>query len=306
MPRTPACSQWPPPPGDTPVSDVSSCIWCERPYPPAIASREHVLPEFLGVDCMLPDGAVCKECNNSLNTQLDQPLKAIFQPLITFFGVRSSKRDSAASARVQIATERGGITAQMLPGGQLTHPDRVRRARVQEGREVLEEWLVRSDRLEDFLAERRQTMDIISHELAVTQLGGADAQLQGKAGILIRSAVRAGINLVALKAVELLSKPELREARRYVLDEAGALPERRAEASEPLVKGRFEASECRLEHAILFCASSGAPAVIELRLFGDIFCRVHIADRWSGPDVALEETFAVDGSNATTSLAPAR
>jgi hypothetical protein len=288
-----------------PRSDFSRCIWCERPYPPAIASREHVLPEFLGVDCMLPDGAVCKECNNSLNTQLDQPLKGIFQPIITFFGVRSSKRDSAASARVHIATERGAITAQMLPGGQLMYPDRVRRARVQDGREVLEEWLVRSDHLEDFLAERRQKMDVIDHELAVTQLGGAHAQLQGKAGILIRSAVRAGINLVALKAAELLSRPELYEARRYVLDDTNALPERRAEASEPLMKGRFDASECRLEHAILFSAETGAPAVVELRLFGDIFCRVFTVKAWGGSPVAIEETFAVEGST-TPALPPPR
>jgi HNH endonuclease len=284
------------------VSDFSSCIWCNRPYPPATVSREHVLPEFLGVYLKLPDGAVCKECNNSLNTQLDQPLKAILQPIITFFGVQSCKRDSAASARVHIATERGAITAQMLPGGLLTHPDRVRRARVQDGREVLEEWLVRSDHLEDFLAERRQKMDIIDHELAVTQLCGAHAQLQGKAGILIRSAVRAGINLVALKAAKLLARPELCEARRYVLDDTNALPERRAEASGPLIKGRFDASECRLEHAILFSAESGGPAVVELRLFGDIFCRVFIVNAWGGSPVAIEKTFAVDGS--TTSAPP--
>lgn len=183
-----------------------------------------MLPEFLGVDLKLPDSAVCKECNNNLNTLLDQPLKTLFQPLITFFGVRSSKRDSAAMARVQVATRRGAITAQMLPGGQLTHPDRVRRARVQQGREVLEEWLVRSDNLESFLAERRQEMDIVDQELSVTPLGGAHAQLQGKAGILIRSAVRAGINLIELRAPDLLSRPELREARRYVLDDANALP----------------------------------------------------------------------------------
>ncbi len=147
---------------------------------------------------------------------------------------------------------------------------------------------------------------IIDHELAFTQLGGAEATLRGKAGILIRSAVRAGINLVALKATELLSRPELCEAKRYVLDDASALPERRAEASEPLMKGRFDASECRLEHAILFSAGTGAPAVVELRLFGDIFCRVLIANAWLGSQVALQETFPVERSKTLPGPPPTR
>ncbi|ADO70382.1 HNH endonuclease [Stigmatella aurantiaca] len=271
--------------------DFLNCIWCERPYPPAVQSREHVLPEFLGGNKTLPGGAVCKECNNNLNTWLDQPLKIQFQSLITHFDVRSGKRDSAASARVQVATNQGPIPATMLPGGQLTRPEHSRQARVRYGEEVLEEWIVRADVVEDFIDERRRHMNLVDVECIPLVLGAAFVNLRGKAEVLLRSTVRAGVNLVALKATELLSLPEFQGVRCYVLRSDCAVPEFRASASALLLKGGFEIKECRLEHAIFFYAEHGGSALFELRMFGDIFCRVQIAEEWSGPTTELKEQF---------------
>ncbi|WNZ60939.1 HNH endonuclease [Myxococcus sp. MxC21-1] len=254
-------------------------------------SREHVLPEFLGGKKILPDGAVCKECNNNLNAWLDQPLKIQFQSIIAYFDVRSSKRDSAASARVQVATSQGPIAATMLPGGQLTHPEHSRRALVREGDEVLEEWIVRADVVEDFIEERSRHMSLVDVTCVPLVLGAASGNLRGKAEILLRSTVRAGVNLVALKAAALLPLPEFQGARSYVLRSDCAVPKFLASVSALLLRGQFEIKDCRLEHAVLFSAKNRGSALFELRLFGDIFCRVQIADEWSGPSIDLKEQF---------------
>lgn len=279
-----------------PAHTFERCIWCERAYPPAVGSREHVLPEFLGVDITLPEGAVCRDCNNGLNTALDQPLKVILQPVITSFGVRSTKRESSAVARVLVATDRGEIAATMEPGGKLRFPARMRRQSVRDGRQVREVWLVRPEEVGPLLAERRKGLEIVDVDVAPVALGSVVAPVRGKAGTLIRWTVRIGINLLAWRSPFLLPLAQAAEARKYVLDEGGTLPERIAEASLPLVRGRFDVSECRPEHTLLVTAISHGPAWFEVRLFGDIFCRVRIAESWDGPPISLEERFFIQPS----------
>ncbi len=269
------------------------CIWCGSGYPPAESSREHVLPEFLGATLTLSPRAVCIACNNRLNTELDQPLKLIFQPLITFFGVRSTKHGAAASARVHVAAGSEEVDAVMVPGGAIRHHAHVRRVHVQHGQEVLEEWMARPEEVDALLAERAKELEFIEIKQTPVALGPAHAHLRGKAGTLMRSAVRAGINLLALQSPDLLSLAQVVEAKRYVLGEAGALPDPDAQASRPLFQDGFQTSECRPEHLVLVRARPDGPALFEVRLFGDIFCRVSIADRWAGPRLDLSQPFVV-------------
>lgn len=272
------------------------CIWCEQSYPPAVKSREHILPEYLGVDVTLPAGAVCKECNDHLNRVLDQPLKLFFQKLITSFGVSSSKRKTPASTPVRIPTERGPIAAIMDPGGKIRFPPRTLRERIQEGPQVLEEWVVQPDQVDELLAEFQKTHELLEAERSVVEHGIPEGTIGGKAATLIRSTLRAGINLLAMRKPDLLHLGEIREAKRYVFDGTGALPERRAEVSPSLMGGRIKTAACRAEHALIVTAAPRGAFLVEMRLFGDLFCRVWVTDKWQGPHVSVEEPFSVENT----------
>ncbi len=70
----------------------SSCLYCKQTYPPGVRSREHVLADSLGGSLLLPDGAVCAECNHTLNQSIDSPFQDVFRFWLNMFSIGSSKR----------------------------------------------------------------------------------------------------------------------------------------------------------------------------------------------------------------------
>lgn len=279
-----------------PVSMADAqCMWCSRGYPPALPSREHVLPDYLGVSARLPEGVVCKECNNRLNHEVDRPLKAVFQPLLTTLGIRSGKRPTVASTPVTVQTSLGAVQATLGANSALRfHPQRQHRE--QDAEHVCEQWVCSpedADQLRQaFEAKYGDTHDLVV-ETGPVDLGGMTAALRAKGGVLKRAAVKAGLNCLAWKSPALLRGDRFAAAVRYVLDGTGDTPDLLGTRSQALTE-RIEPEWCRPEHRILVQATSGGECWMELRIFGDIFCRVRTDERWEGPDLALDETFTVE------------
>jgi hypothetical protein len=59
-----------------------SCIYCKNPFNATQPSRSDVIPDFLGNGLIL-DNAVCKSCNNEINSKVELPLRDHFQFLRT-------------------------------------------------------------------------------------------------------------------------------------------------------------------------------------------------------------------------------
>ena len=132
---------------------------------------------------------------------------------------------------------------------------------------------------------RVETGEVLVHDITAT--------LNGKGRVLICSAVRAACNLVALKRHDLLAHDAFAGARSYVLDAENARPELHAEMSREAKQGRFESTDCRAEHALFVDGQEENGLTAELRLFGDLFCRVRLADQWDREPLHLHERFEV-------------
>jgi len=271
-----------------------SCIWCGKSAPLVEPSREHLLPDYMGVRAMLPSGVVCKPCNNNLNTLVDMPLKAVLQPLLTHFNVASSKRDSLAKSQVTVFTSLGTMPGVMMPGGRVEIPS-MRLDHVSDGKDALETWIATEDEMPPLLERmktRAESVDVIQTEKL--EISGHVGRLHGKGRSLITAAVKATLNYLAFTGLENAYRPSLASAKNYVI---GGTKEARtqvaASASKSLVTAdpSLRVSDFRLEHSIIVEATPGKDLSGELRVFGDAFIHVVLTTAWDGPALSLRQFF---------------
>lgn len=68
-----------------------SCIYCKRPFDSAVPSKSDIIPDFLGNGLTL-DNAVCKACNNQINSKVELPLRDHLQYLRSGLDLRGRRR----------------------------------------------------------------------------------------------------------------------------------------------------------------------------------------------------------------------
>ncbi len=275
--------------------DRAKCMWCGRGYPPASPTREHVLPDYLGVSATLERGQVCSECNHRLNKEVDEPFRDALGPVLAYLGVRTSKRPVGGSSVVEAMTTNVGSIAARLRSGKLEFPPRqlVEKKQGDGAYEVMELWVCTPDQKDALVAARREVYGAANLREAgsgVVQLHGFRAKHEGQGAVLHRAVAKAGVNLLAYRQPDLLATASLRTAMRYVQDSRGQEPDLLAEVeAEPA-----SVENLRPEHLVSVAAQSGGECWFGLFLFGgDIAARVRIADSWDGPPLLLEETFQV-------------
>jgi hypothetical protein len=74
------------------VSD--KCIFCFEKTGESNSSREHVLPDALGGNLLLPKEYCCNKCNSELGTQIDAKIVDLFEINRVTWDIRSTKNKS--------------------------------------------------------------------------------------------------------------------------------------------------------------------------------------------------------------------
>ena len=59
---------------------AGQCVYCKRSFEKIEVSKSDIIPDFFGNGLIL-ENAVCKDCNNTFNTQVENPLRHHFQYL---------------------------------------------------------------------------------------------------------------------------------------------------------------------------------------------------------------------------------
>lgn len=267
-------------------------MWCGRGYPPASPSREHVLPDYLGVSATLKRGQVCSECNHRLNQEVDEPFRNALGPLLAYLGFRTSKRPASGSSAVEAMTNVGSIPAR-LRSGKLEYPPRwlVEKKQADGAHQVMELWVTAPDQKDALVASRRKvygTTNVREAGSGIVQTHGFKTRYEIQGAVLHRAVVKAGVNTLAYRRPDLLSTTSIRRAMRYVQDLRGQEPNLLAE-----LEGAPAAVEnLRPEHLVSIGAQTGGECWFGLFLFGgDVAARVRISDSWENPPLLLEETF---------------
>lgn len=264
-------------------------MWCGRGYPPAIPSREHLLADYLGVPVTLPSGVVCKGCNERLNESVDRPLKAIYQPLITFLRLRSGKRPRAASVPVQVATQVGPVPATLRADGRVRFSTRRFHAERADG-VYRERWMCPDGDGAALIESMKKRLGAsLRVKQGTLQLGEMTTTVPVSGKALMRATVRAGMNYVAWKRPDLLCTGLFTDAVRFVLDDDDSTTELHGVAS-PLTQN-IDARTLRPVHTVLVSAVPGGESWTELLLFDFFICKVRVAERWQGPALGIYESF---------------
>jgi hypothetical protein len=58
--------------------EPNSCIYCKNSFDSVAPSKSDIIPDFLG-DGLILENAVCKTCNNQINSDVEMPLRDHFQ-----------------------------------------------------------------------------------------------------------------------------------------------------------------------------------------------------------------------------------
>ena len=198
------------------------CLYCGCSYPPGELSREHVFPDAFGARLRLPEGAVCRQCNNILNREIDQKLNAMFDPVLAYFGIESEKRPGDSAGRVIVETTEEQYRARIRKGGGVRRPSlqRLRRfeTEVPEGTRVREVWQGSVDEMERIVDLRRSQWEEFRMEVGPTApIQRIGAPLTGSWDTLIRTAARAAINYLGYRRPADAVRCTLSDAKAYVV-----------------------------------------------------------------------------------------
>jgi hypothetical protein len=267
---------------------LDQCVYCGRAYPPAIPSREHVLPDSFGARLKLPEGAVCRGCNNTFNRDIDQPFKAMFQAFLAWFATESSKRQGAAPARVRVETAWGPEEARMYSGGRLVLPTRPRsRPTFLDDDTAVQEWRVGSgddrERLISQLGSRWREVKIVEQTPAI--IHSVVSPIVGRATVLMRAVAKAAINYLVFRRPDDTHRIALDRARQFVLsgDATLQLPVRAPTALLESETLPFDSSFKPVH--LVAVGTDGSSGILggSVLLFGAIGVEVMLSTRWDGP-----------------------
>lgn len=235
--------------------------------------------EYLGVDALLPAGAVCKGCNNRWNTEIDQPLRLVLLPLMASFGAKSGKRRQPAAGRFRLATSVGEIQVTRRAGEDFTVPP------VQQvpGTETFVGTL---EAITELLRKRGLALEDVQHG-PVEITGTPKVRLTAAMGVVFRAVIRAGVHAVVAEGhAALLETPCFISARAYVADAECRLPELIGFVPQELKGGYFEDIDCEPMHQIVVSGEPGKPLCVGVSFFG-VRSVVLVPPRWESPALQL-------------------
>lgn len=271
------------------------CLYCGSEYPPATRSREHVLPDTFGIRMRLPDGAVCKDCNNQLNIEIDQKLKILFQAPLAYFGLESSKkrRDSGpTTGHVTVKTKLGPLQSKITANGILI-PQTQPISRESVGNEIREQWLCSSrDDAENLIKRRRSECESLDVRIApAPQIEEVTAPLQAKWELLIRATARAGINYLAHRRPFDACNSALLPAKSYILHGTASGIHLPALGPKALTENvQISSRDMKPLHRIAVGAE-GNVLRSGILLFAAFWVDVDLSETWTGESFHAEEEF---------------
>jgi hypothetical protein len=189
-----------------------------------VPSREHVLAESFGADLCLPDEMVCKACNNSLNTHVDQPMQRFAQPLLNLFRVAGGKHGTRPN-RVLVQVEAGGevVPGKLSSDGSLEIvPGPATELPVENAVGELV-WQFRAPTKEQALAwaeaRRAEGYSWDHEELRITEVNGATLRgisIQGPQQIPYRATAKTALNYLAFRVPDYARDPSLDSLKRFI------------------------------------------------------------------------------------------
>lgn len=261
------------------AQEFERCVWCGGTYPPCELSREHVLAEYLGVDALLPAGAVCKGCNNKWNTEIDQPLRLLLLPLMTSFGAKSGKRGQPAAGRFRLATSVGEIQVTRRAGEEFTVPPVQQVSGTQT-------FVGTVEAITEMLRKRGLALEDVQHgPVEITSI--PKARMTATMGLVFRAVIRAGVHAVVAEGhAALLETPCFTSARAYVADAEFRLPELTGFVPKELKGGYFEDIDGEAMHEIVVSGEPGKPLCVGVSFFG-VRSVVAVPPRWESPALQL-------------------
>jgi hypothetical protein len=89
--------------------EFQRCIYCKKSFDDCIVSKSDIIPDFLGDGLVLED-AVCKECNNRINSEIELPIRDNFQYLRSQLDLKGRR---GKPVRVEVNAEVGEIGEQI-------------------------------------------------------------------------------------------------------------------------------------------------------------------------------------------------
>lgn len=271
------------------------CLYCGSTYPPATRSREHVFSDAFGIRMRLPNGAVCKNCNNQLNREIDQKLKTLFQAPLANFGLESSKKRPSAgptTAPVAVKTSLGVLKSKITANGVLIPPTQLISREAKEN-EIREQWLCSSPGDAENLIERmRSECELLDARIdSAPQVEEVTAPLKTKWALLIRATARAGINYLAYRRPLDACESAIHPAKSYILHGTAsgvqliALGQKglneNAQISNRIMKPLHRIA-VRAENNVLRS---------EIVLFDAFWVQVVLSEIWTGKSFHAEEEF---------------
>lgn len=240
----------------------------------------------------LPDGAVCKRCNNQLNREIDQKLKTLFQAPLANFGLESSKKRPNAgptTAHVTVKTSLGVLKSGITANGILIPPTQLISRETKEN-EVREQWLCSSPSDAENLIERmRSKYESLDARIdSAPQIEEVTALLKAKWALLIRATARAGINYLAYRRPLDACDSVLHPAKSYILHGTASGVQLIAFGLNEDVQ--IPSRIMKPLHRIAVRAENNALRA-EILLFDAFWVHVVLSETWAGENFHAEEEF---------------
>lgn len=283
------------------------CLYCEEDSS-CSPSREHVVPDALGGRLQLQDGCVCSKCNHLLNRVVDQPFKALLQPLITYIGAQSSKRGTSTTAHGLLTTVNGvDVPVRFEAGARMKVPPAQKlKSRVVRSDLTEETWSFSSaeayERVLAGLRTRHAAVEL--HEQQPIQGAHLSARISGSASVLLRGALKVCLNYLRYRRPEEAHAPQLARLKRHLLDPNydielwGTVP--RA-LSDPTDELRFE--DLLHFHRIAIGSDGQGRLNGGIVLFGHVYVVMVLSRLWEGTAFHAEHELDIEtGANRQIDL----
>ena len=98
--------------------ESQTCIYCKNPFNTTQPSKSDIIPDFLG-DGLILENAVCKLCNNEINSKVELPLRDYFQFLragLDLQGRRGKPLNLIVDAEIESLDKRMRVNFDQIKG----------------------------------------------------------------------------------------------------------------------------------------------------------------------------------------------
>jgi hypothetical protein len=251
------------------------------------------LADALGGNLRLPLGAVCSDCNDALNRNVDRPFQKSFSIFLNYLSIGSSKRDSAAPVRVLAETAEGGLVPVQFPRkGRAYVPPQQRLSRRRNGASWIESWnFVRREDAESYLESLRSrgaTVTAVESPATITPRfqHTSDANIN----ILGRGVAKTCFNYLILRRPDIAATPRFDAVRDLVLRGVGQWP---VAIPNAIARGEtVNVNHATAIHRVRIASQGDGQLAGELVLFDLLPFTILFPRAWpAGEDVELEHEF---------------